>query len=73
MSADSYREIIIDSEGSRIIQLISKKINRMVITVSQIAITVNLVTKIVQNIQLEILITVCSYYLEELLILKKLI
>ena len=63
---------MIDSEGSRIIQIISKTINRMTITVSQIVITVNLVTKTVQNVQLEILITVCNHHLEELSILKKL-
>ena len=47
---------MINSEDSQTIQLTSKTINRMVITISQIAITLNLVTKIVQNEQLEILI-----------------
>ena len=45
----------------------------MVITVGQIAIPVNLVTKTVQNGQLEILTTVCSHLQEELSILKALI
>ena len=73
MSAVYYKKFMIDSEGSRTIQLISKTINRMVIMVNQIAITINLVTKIVQNVQLKILVTVCSHHLEELSILKILI